>query len=231
MTKAMILAAGRGERMRPLTDSCPKPLLKVMGKPLIVHHIEKLAALGIQDIVINHAWLGEQIEFALGDGIKWGVNIHYSPESEALESAGGLIQALPLLGDEPFMVVNGDIHCDFDFARLDGVLKGDEQVHLVLVNNPEHNPGGDFALTGQGKVLDAGNERLTFSGISVYHPKFFASHSKGRASVVPLLREAMAKGIVGGQHHDGNWTDVGTPQRLALLEQQLVSQQLMAGRE
>jgi MurNAc alpha-1-phosphate uridylyltransferase len=216
--KAMILAAGRGERMRPLTDSLPKPLLPVAGKPLIVHHIERLAAAGIRQLVINHAHLGEMIEAELGDGSVWGVEIRYSAEGRALETGGGIFRALPLLGEAPFLVVNGDIWCDIDFSRLQlpvGML-----AHLVLVPNPAHHPQGDFVLQ-DGRVLDDDGERLTFSGIGLYHPQLFAGCQPGAFPLAPLLRSAMTGGRVSGVQHRGYWIDVGTPERLMDLDRQL----------
>jgi MurNAc alpha-1-phosphate uridylyltransferase len=216
--KAMILAAGRGERMRPLTDHTPKPLLPVAGKPLIVHHIERLAHAGFRELVINHAHLGEQIERQLGDGSAWGVNIHYSPEGQgkALETGGGIFRALPLLGETTFLVVNGDVWTDYDFQACQKV-RPDSQAHLILVNNPEHHPGGDFHLA-EGRVSETGSDKLTFSGIALYHPSLFEGCEDGAFSVVPLLRQAMAKGQVSGEHHQGLWMDVGTPQRLQEVE-------------
>ncbi|MBU0501247.1 MAG: nucleotidyltransferase family protein [Gammaproteobacteria bacterium] len=214
--KAMILAAGRGDRMRPLTDHCPKPLLKAGGKPLIVHHIERLAAAGIRELVINHAHLGDQIEAWLGGGAQWGVSISYSPEREALETGGGIFKALPLLGSAPFLVLNGDIWTDFDFSRLIH-LEPKGLAYLVLVDNPEHNPKGDFAL-GQGRVSSEGEERLTFSGIGVYRPALFANCEVGPFPLAPLLRNAMERGLVGGEHFRGDWLDIGTPQRLLELD-------------
>ena len=216
--KAMILAAGRGERMRPLTDSLPKPLLPVAGEPLIVHHIRRLAAAGIRQLVINHAHLGGMIEAALGDGSAWGVEIDYSPEEIALETGGGIFRALPLLGEDPFLVVNGDVWCDLDFSRLQ--LPGGMLAHLVLVPNPPHHPQGDFELHGQ-RVSDGGTERLTFSGIGVYDPRLFAGCRPGAFPLAPLLREAMLAGRVSGICHRGLWVDVGTPERLNDLEKQL----------
>jgi MurNAc alpha-1-phosphate uridylyltransferase len=216
--KAMILAAGRGERMRPLTDTLPKPLLEVAGKPLIVHHIERLAAAGLRQLVINHAHLGGMIEACLGDGSAWGVKIRYSPETTALETGGGIFRALPLLGEAPFLVINGDVWCDLDFTSLrlpEGML-----AHLVLVPNPAHHPQGDFALQGA-RVSGDGDERLTFSGIGVYHPRIFASCRPGAFPLAPLLRSAMAEGRVSGVCHRGVWIDVGTQERLKELEQQL----------
>jgi MurNAc alpha-1-phosphate uridylyltransferase len=217
----MILAAGRGERMRPLTDHTPKPLLPVAGKPLIVWHIERLALAGIRELVINHAHLGHLIEQALGDGGRWGVRIRYSPEGEgrALETGGGIYKALPLLGEQPFLVVNGDIWCDVDYADL--ALDGEDLAHLVLVANPAHNPGGDFHLDAAGQVHADGQPRLTFSGIGVYAPALFDGCSPGAFPLAPLLRAAMAAGRVSGRRHEGRWVDVGTPQRLLMLDKQL----------
>ncbi len=214
----MILAAGRGERMRPLTDTLPKPLLPVAGKPLIVHHVERLAAAGIRQLVINHAHLGAMIEARLGDGAEWGVEIRYSPEATALETGGGIFRALPLLGEAPFLVVNGDVWCDLDFGRLQ--LPEAMLAHLVLISNPPHHPQGDFLLQG-GRVVDADGDRLTYSGIGVYHPGLFAGCRAGAFPLAPLLRSAMADGRVSGMHHQGGWVDVGTPQRLAELEARL----------
>ena len=213
----MILAAGRGERMRPLTDRTPKPLLPVAGKPLIVWHLERLAQAGIRDIVINHAHLGDQIEALLDDGAAWGVSIRYSEEPPgALETAGGIANALPLLGGNPFLVVNGDIWCDPDFTTRPG-LAGHDLAHLVLVANPAHNTGGDFDLRA-GRVLGA-PPRLTFAGIGLYRPELFASLERGKpAKLAPLLREAMAADRVSGHLHAGRWVDVGTPERLAALD-------------
>lgn len=223
--KAMILAAGRGERMRPLTDTTPKPLLSVGGKPLIVWHIERLAAAGIKDIVINHAHLGGMIEAALGKGQVWGVRIRYSPEPPgALETAGGIRQALPLLGDKPFLVINGDIFCDWDPARIPPLADHD-QAHLILVPNPDHNPNGDFGLTGHRCTSEGApgtGERLTFSGIGLYRPTLFSSLVPGQpAKLAPLLRQAMAQNAVSGERHDGRWLDIGTPERLATLDAEL----------
>lgn len=216
--KAMILAAGRGERMRPLTDHTPKPLLMAGGEPLIVWHIEKLAAAGFRDLVINHAHLGAQIEMALGNGRQFGVSIEYSPEGEALETAGGIANALALLGSDPFLVVNGDIYTDYDFARLKGGLPARLLAWLVLVDNPEHNGRGDFALDGD-RVVEEGGDMRTFSGIGVYRPELFESIARGsKAKLAPLLREAMRSGKVGGEYYSGRWVDVGTPQRLAELD-------------
>jgi MurNAc alpha-1-phosphate uridylyltransferase len=217
--KAMILAAGRGERMRPLTDHTPKPLLVVGGKPLIVWHIERLAKAGFKEIVINHAHLGGQIESALNDGRAWGVHIQYSPELSALETAGGIANALPLLGLDPFLVVNGDVFTEIDFASL--VIDVDDLAHLVMVDNPVQHPQGDFALIGD-RLLTDGEHKLTFSGIGVYHPDLFVQLKRGEASkLAPLLKEAMNKSLVSGQHYQGLWHDVGTPERLNTLDKQL----------
>jgi MurNAc alpha-1-phosphate uridylyltransferase len=219
--RAMILAAGRGERMRPLTDATPKPLLVAGGKPLIAWLIERLAAAGWREIVINHAHLGARIEEALGDGAAWGVHIAYSREGEALETAGGIATALPLLGDAPFVAVNADIHCDFDFARLRDALRENADAHVVLVDNPAHHPAGDFTLD-QGRVGNAASPRLTFAGIGVYRPRLFAGIAPGtRAPLAPLLRDAAERGALSGERHAGLWTDVGTPARLAELDARL----------
>jgi N-acetyl-alpha-D-muramate 1-phosphate uridylyltransferase len=214
--KAMILCAGRGERMRPLTDVTPKPLLQVAGKPLVQYHIEKLAQAGVSEIVINHAWLGEEIEKALADGSQWGVNIHYSAEGEALETAGGIFKALPLLGEEPFIIVNGDVWSDYPFASL--LALSPEQAHLVLVKNPAHNPQGDFALSDAGRVSTAGNKKLTYSGISVLNPQLFSTLESGKIPLAPLLRQAIEAQQVDGELYRGDWVDVGTPERLAMLD-------------
>lgn len=213
----MILAAGRGERMRPLTDSTPKPLLRAGGKALIEWHIERLARAGFTDLVINHAHLGAQIEAALGDGSRFHVSLHYSPEAEALETAGGIANALEMLGPEPFLVVNGDIFCDYDFRALPADL-GDLAAWLVLVDNPEHHPGGDFVLS-EDRVHDEGEHKLTFSGIGLYRPEMFAGVKPGnKARLAPLLCGQMAAGRVGGEHFRGIWMDIGTPERLRQLD-------------
>ena len=231
--RAMILAAGRGERMRPVTDSTPKPLLQAGGKPLIVWHIEGLVRAGITDLVINHAHLGIQIEQALGDGSRFGAHIRYSNEGTALETAGGIAFALPLLGEEPFAVVNGDIWCDYDFARLSAraaaFTNSDDMAHLVLVDNPEHNLKGDFLLHGDRMIssaLSPQHSALTFSGIGLYKPRLFAHIAHGaKAPLAPLLREQIAQGRVSGEHHRGAWVDVGTPQRLDELDKHLRASQ------
>ncbi|MGL6069928.1 N-acetylmuramate alpha-1-phosphate uridylyltransferase MurU [Craterilacuibacter sp.] len=221
--RAMILAAGRGERMRPLTDHTPKPLLPVAGQPLIGWHLQRLAAAGIREVVINHAWLGAQIEAVLAEGAAYGVSIRYSAEGESgLETAGGIATALPLLGDAPFLVINGDVLTDIDFAALAqqaALLDGKTRLaHLLLVDNPPHNAAGDFGLLDSG-MLSAdplAGRGLTFSGVGAYHPALFAGTPPGQpAKLAPLLRRAMAAGQVSGAHHTGVWLDVGTPERLA----------------
>ncbi|UCV03199.1 N-acetylmuramate alpha-1-phosphate uridylyltransferase MurU [Dechloromonas denitrificans] len=219
--KAFILAAGRGKRMRPLTNHTPKPLLQAGGKPLIVWHLERLAAAGFREIVINHAHLGELIEAALGDGSAWGLSIRYSPEPPgALETAGGIANALPLLGDAPFLVVNGDIYCDWDFTRASQLT--DRPAHLVMVANPAHHSGGDFALDGERVVFAQGEQTLTYAGIAVFSPAFFADVPRGSVMKLrPLLDAAIAAGTLSGERHAGRWVDVGTPQRLAELDKEL----------
>lgn len=239
--RAMILAAGRGERMRPLTDHTPKPLLPVGGKPLIVWHLERLAAAGLRDIVINYAWLGEQLPEQLGDGSRYGVRIQYSPEaSGGLETAGGIVQALPLLGQAPFLVINGDIWCDWEpadaFGHRDAMDRARADAWLLLVDNPAHHPEGDFHLARDGVLGAPDNDtppeqalarlshspRLTFAGVGVYRPELFAGIPTGaREPLAPLLRGAMARRAVLGSRHTGRWTDVGTPQRLEALDVQL----------
>lgn len=225
MMRAMILAAGRGERMRPLTDTCPKPLLKVGSEPLIGWHLRRLKAAGIEEIVINHAWLGQQIEETLGNGAAYGVSIAYSAEgAQGLETAGGIATALPLLGEEPFLVINGDVLTDIDFtlASAQAARLSAEQrlAYLWLVQNPAHNPQGDFVLQTDGAVLSTGaGEALTFSGMGVYHPALFHdTPPKQAAKLAPLLRAAMAAGKVQGVKHEGLWLDVGTVERLAEAE-------------
>lgn len=223
--KAMILAAGRGERMRPLTDHTPKPLLRVGGKALIEYHLEALAAAGLREVVINHAHLGYRIERALGDGERWGLHITYSAEGEgrALETGGGIFKALPLLSPGPFLVLNADVWCRPDFSRLS--LTPGRLAHLLLVDNPAHHPRGDFVLLN-GLALDPGAggdaeraaARLTFSGIGVYHPELFSGCRPGAFPLAPLLRAAMGQRRVSADHYRGPWLDVGTPQRLAELE-------------
>jgi MurNAc alpha-1-phosphate uridylyltransferase len=241
--KAMILAAGLGTRMRPLTDHCPKPLLPVAGKPLIVHHIEQLVALGIHDIVINHAYLGHMIEETLGDGSQLGCRIHYSAEPEALETGGGIYKALPLLVDNngnndesesAFLLVNGDVWLDWEGIKIPQEIHS--LCHLWLVNNPEHNPAGDFVLTDSHAVLDKGDPltidetALTFSGISLLKPALFNAVkaellASGVFPLAPLLRHAMAQGNATGEFYSGHWVDVGTPARLQQVEDLLTAQQ------
>ncbi|MCH9799426.1 MAG: nucleotidyltransferase family protein [Betaproteobacteria bacterium] len=232
--KAMILAAGRGERMRPLTDSMPKPLLKVGGKPLIVWHIERLVAAGFKELVINHAYLGQQIEAALGDGSQWGADIVYSAEGVALETAGGIANALPLLGNAPFLVVNGDVFCEIDFSHLEQVLKQPNLAHLVMVNNPEQHPKGDFLLQDDKLKADGlkanSEDKLTFSGIGVYSPMLFKQIVRGEAAkLAPLLKQAMLNGLVSGEHFQGVWHDIGTPERLQAIDNAL-TQAVQLGR-
>jgi MurNAc alpha-1-phosphate uridylyltransferase len=234
MPKAMILAAGRGERMRPLTDNCPKPLLKVAGKPLLQWHIEALVHAGFHDIVINHAYLGAQIEAFFGDGSGLNARLHYSAEETALETAGGIRQALHFFESEPFLVINGDIFCDWSRTNARNFIKSWDSQHLaqlVLVENPPHHPEGDFVLMGDQRVqtkplnLSANDGHvLTFSGIGVYHPDLFADLPLGQAGqLAPLLRTAMAQGKVRGEFFDGLWMDIGTPQRLIEIDEVLKS--------
>lgn len=223
----MLLAAGRGERMRPLTDITPKPLLEVGGKPLIVWHIERLARAGLTELVINHAHLGEQIVRDLGDGNNFGVNIQYTAERTALETAGGIANALHLLGTTPFAVINADVYCEYDFAQLplraEGLNKNGDTAHLVLVNNPVQHPKGDFGLHEE-RVTDA-SPKLTFSGIGIYSPSLFQHLQRGAiAPLAPLLRAQIAMGKVSGEHYSGHWVDVGTPQRLQDLDNALLAQ-------
>ncbi len=219
--KAMILAAGRGVRMRPLTDHTPKSLLAVGGKPLVVWHLEKLARAGFAEVVINHAYLGHMVEAALGDGSRFGLAIRYSPEEEALETAGGIARALPMLGTEPFAVINADIYGDYDFSALTQLQLGDALAHLVLVDNPAQHPRGDFALDA-GRVRASGTQLLTFSGIGVYAPRLFSGiPPAAKVPLAPLLRKAMSADRVSGEHFRGRWYDVGTVERLQDLEREL----------
>jgi MurNAc alpha-1-phosphate uridylyltransferase len=214
--RAMLLAAGRGERMRPLTDTVPKPLLTVRGKPLIVWHLERLARLGVKQVVINLAWLGDQVRAALGDGSRWQLQIHYSDEgAAALETGGGIFQALPWLGPQPFLVVNADVFTDLDFGLLR--IAPDALAHLVLVANPTHHPHGDFALVN-GRVQQDGGARWTYSGIGLYRPELFAGCSAGKFPLLPLLRRAIASQRLHGQVFEGAWNDVGSVERLAALQ-------------
>lgn len=236
----MLLAAGRGERMRPLTDTVPKPLLPVAGKPLLVWHLERLATLGIEEVVVNLSHLAGAIRGRLGDGRAWGLRIRYSEEGEPpLETGGGLLNALPLLGDAPFLLVNGDVWSDLDLGALPRDPEG--LAHLVLVDNPGHHPDGDFWLAADGRVheaarqLPAGSRRLTYAGIGVFRPGILTGwrsvigHAPGaratppRFPLAPLLRAAMRGGEVSGRHHAGDWCDVGTPERLAALERRLAA--------
>lgn len=235
--KALILAAGRGERMRPLTDAVPKPLLRAGGKSLIEYHLENLARAGFVEIVINHAYLGQMIETALGNGERYGVRIRYSHEPVALETAGGITQALAILndgpknndGEQPFLTVNADIYCEIDFSILLPVLlhmqasPSEDLAHLVLVGNPSHHPGGDFDLDS-GRVAIPGRDSLTFSGIGIYQPRLFNDVLPGSAAkLAPRLRRAIAAGKISGEYYGGVWMDVGTPERLRLLDRRLNS--------
>jgi MurNAc alpha-1-phosphate uridylyltransferase len=217
--KAMLLAAGRGERMRPVTDSLPKPLVPVAGRPLITWHLAALARAGIHEVVINLSWLGEQLRAALGDGSRYGVRISFSEEGPvALETGGGIFRALPLLGPAPFLVVNADIWTDIDFARL--ALDPGAHAHLVLIPNPPHHPRGDFGLEAD-LVVNRDSDRFTYSGVGVYHPEFFAGCSGERFPLLPLLNRGIAARLVRGEVHRGQWCDVGTPERLANLEERV----------
>jgi len=229
--KAMILAAGMGQRMLPLTEKVPKPLLMAGGRTLIEWQILRLARAGIHEIVINHHHLGTQIEQALGDGQRYGVQLHYSPEPQRLETAGGIIRALPLLGDTPFVLTNADVWTDYDFSRLTRIAAassgrsgasgaGRALMHLVLVPNPPHHPAGDFSLVN-GWVGDQQASRYTYAGISLLHPQFFAGESERFLPLLPLLRNAIARRLVTGELHAGQWHDVGTPERLQWLDHYL----------
>jgi MurNAc alpha-1-phosphate uridylyltransferase len=217
--RAMILAAGRGERLRPLTDSLPKPLIEAGGKALIEYHLERLAAAGFQDIVINQGHLGHKLPESLGNGDRWRVRIHWSVEPpEALETGGGIFQALPLLGNGPFLVVNGDLYTDYPLARLRAVKC--DKAHLVLVPNPAHNPNGDFSLQGA-RVQNTGPDIYTFSGLAVYHPRFFNDCAAGRYSIVPTLRKTIDETLVTGELYRGQWLDIGNLERLESLRKYL----------
>ncbi|MDT8364584.1 MAG: nucleotidyltransferase family protein [Nitrosomonas sp.] len=241
MFRAMLLAAGRGTRMRPLTDNLPKPLLHAGGKMLIEYHLEKLASAGFDDIVINHAYLGGMIESALGDGSRYGVSIHYSAEQGGLETAGGIANALPLLTDtahnRPFIVVNADIFCQIDFAGLQPMLAQMNSssntilAHLILVDNPAHHSEGDFWFNPQsGRLIqssDTGYPKLTFSGIGAYHPALFRDIAPGKSQkLAPLLRQEMICGKVSGRYFSGTWMDIGTPERLRELDTMLKIDQI-----
>lgn len=230
--KALVLAAGLGERMRPLTDTTPKPLLHAGGKRLIEWHLEKLAAIGVRDVVINTSWLADRFPEALGDGARWNLRLHYSYEGDSpLETGGGMLQALPLLGEDPFLLVNGDIWTDYDFSRLPRDMSGD--AHLVMVDRPVHATQGDFALDAGGHVRESGAELLTYAGLGVYRPQLLqgwrqvigdapgAELQPPRFRLAPLLKARMQRDAITGEHHRGRWTDVGTPQRLEQLELQL----------
>ena len=221
--KAMILAAGFGKRLRPLTLHKPKPLIEAAGKPLIIYHLERLAAAGFTEVVINLGWLGEQLEKTVGDGARWGMTVTYSREGEPLETGGGIVQALPLLSDqgEPFLVVNGDIYTDFPFNQL--TLPNDKLAHLVLVDNPDFKNTGDFGLY-QGTVHESKGTMLTYSGIGVLSPALFKGYQPGAFRLAPLLIDAIRQAKVSGQYYSGHWTDVGTPERLQTLEQTLQNQ-------
>ncbi|QER39487.1 nucleotidyltransferase family protein [Acinetobacter suaedae] len=222
--KAMILAAGLGNRMRPLTLHTPKPLLEVGGKPLIVWHIEKLQKVGVTEIVINTAWLGDKLVAALGDGSQFGVTILWSHEGEGLETAGGIINALPLLGNEPFILVNGDVWTTMDFAPLLDIGLGAKQAHLVLVDNPPQHLKGDFILANDLAYTfeqEQLGEALTYSGVAVLAPQMFAGLEHGKRPLAPLLKEAMSAGQVSAEKLQGVWVDVGTPERLKQLDQQI----------
>lgn len=218
---AMILAAGRGTRMRPFTDITPKPLLRVGGCALIHYHLKALASFGIEHVVINHAWLGEQIEATLGNGAAFGLDITYSAEERGLETGGGIVKALPLLGIDPFLVINGDIWTDYPFSclpeRLDGLA------HLVLIDNPPHNRDGDFGLVDN-RLVNISTRRLTFSGIGVYRRELFADCLPGSFPLAPILRNAIDKRDITGEHYHGRWFDVGTPERLLALDKMLCAE-------
>ena len=221
----MILAAGRGNRMRPLTDLTPKPLLAVGGKPLLFRHLEKFARAGFGMVMINHAHLGGQIEAAVGDGSRWSLEVRYSAEAEALETAGGIRNALPLIARPAFAVVNGDVYCDYDYsglaAAVDRLADVHTLAHLVLVDNPPHHPDGDFCLD-DGLVCASGRQLLTFSGLGAYRAELFEPIARGeKHALAPLLRRQMPEGKVTGEHYHGLWTDVGTPGRLAELDARL----------
>ena len=224
--KAMILAAGVGERMRPLTDHTPKPLLRVAGTPLIEHHIRRLAAAGFGELVINVSHLGEQLMGYCSDGRRWGVSIVYSEEDAPLETAGGIIKALPLLGDAPFLVVNGDVWIDYPFERLAAYsLRSGESGHLVMVDNPPQHPGGDFHLDRDGwiRLLQPDTEGSTYAGVGVYTPGFFAGQPAGKRPMRPLMDAAIRQGRLGGECYRGQWQDVGTPERLRELDTRITA--------
>lgn len=226
--KAMILAAGRGERLRPLTDLLPKPLLQVGGKPLVQYHVEKLVAAGFRQLIINSSWLGHLLEDFLGDGSAWGCEIQWSREPEALETAGGIMQALPLLGEAPFAVVNGDIWTDYSLSRLRQVSLSEKcEAHLVMVDNPPQHPAGDFLLQAGGQlqaaaaVTNPDSQALTYAGVGVYSASFFPAGGVGKLPLRPLLDQAMERGVLSGEYYRGRWCDVGTAARLAELDAEL----------
>ena len=219
----MVLAAGRGERLRPLTDTLPKPLVVVGGRPLISWHLAALARAGVREVVVNLSWLGEQLRAALGDGREFGVTIRYSEEGPVpLETGGGILRALPLLGPEPFLVVSGDVWTDIDFARV--TLEPDALAHLVLIPNPPHHPRGDFGLEGE-LVVSAAHERFTYANVGLYRPEFFAGCTAERFPLLEPLNRAIAARRVRGELHRGQWCDVGTPERLAALNAKLAAVQ------
>lgn len=238
------MAAGLGTRLRPLTDHTPKPLLEVAGKPLIVWHLEALRAAGITEVVINTAWLGAKLEAALGDGRRFGLNIHWSHEAAPLETAGGIVQALPLLGHEPFLVVNGDIWLRYRMTALRTALSPSKQVHLVLVDNPAHNPNGDFGLQGVHREVSmapastpqtslrailmpkSADSAFTYAGLGVYCPSLFQGLTRGVRPLAPLLHDAIATGRASGEYFSGPWVDVGTPQRLSELDAAIRADQI-----
>lgn len=219
--KAMVLAAGRGVRLKPLTDTSPKPLMEVRGKPLIVHHLERLRDAGFTQIYINTSWLAEKLEAALGDGSCHGVHIHYSYEGpEPLETGGGIFKLLPELGRDPFLIVNGDVFTDFPFETLKHRIKPDALAHLVMVPNPAHHPQGDFHLSPAGHLRMSGEPKLTYSGIGIYKAALFKDCRAGKFPLLPLLKEAMQIGALTGEVHVGVWSDVGTPESLEKLNRQ-----------
>jgi N-acetyl-alpha-D-muramate 1-phosphate uridylyltransferase len=217
--KAMLLAAGRGERLRPITDSLPKPLVRVRGRPLIVWHLVRLARAGVRDVVINLSWLGEQLRAALGDGREFGVRISWSEEGPVpLETGGGILKALPLLAPGPFLVVSSDIWTDVDFARIR--IAPEARAHLVLIENPSHHPRGDFGLE-DGWVVNRDSDRLTYANVGLYRPELFGDFGPGRFPLLSVLNRGIAARQVSGEIHRGDWCDVGTPERLADLEKRL----------
>jgi len=218
--KALIFAAGRGERMRSLTDTTPKPLLHVAGKPLIAYALENLAQAGFTEVVINLAYLGEQIEAYCGDGRRWHLSIRYSDEGDtALETAGGIVKALPLLGDEPFLAINSDILCDYPLANLRA--KAIDGAHLVMIDNPPHHPLGDFALDQAGYLSTQASAKLTFSGIGLYHPDLFRDLPVAPLKLRPILERAIERRCITGERFDGRWVDIGTPERLRAVDAEL----------